>query len=131
MHYHWRELLQVSHVFCRDKTEFCGEKSFVATNACLYACFDKTFLFCRDKRNFVATGILLSRQKTCLSRQNFCRDKMILMAAPSNDSSRRLAKSLGLGRGACQPSFLIAEQLSAAVFTHNIPPTRMLLEARY
>ena len=76
--------------------------SFVVTKVCLSqqnlchdrrVCCDKTFvatkIFCRSKRNFVATRVLLqqayfchdktrvlSRQKkTCLSQQNFCRNK--------------------------------------------------------
>ena len=65
--------------FCRDKHVFAATKlclprqnlcrdkiMFLATNTCL---------FCRDKimfgvtNMFVATSILLSRRKTCLSRQ--------------------------------------------------------------
>ena len=81
--------------FCRDKT-FCRDKKgkkkkFVATNIC----HDKRFV--TTKNIFVATSILLSRQKTCyvatntcLWRQTFCRqkfrrDKIILVAAPAND----------------------------------------------
>ena len=51
---------------CRDKHNFVG-KSFVATK-----------MFVRD---FVATSILLSRQKTC-----FVATQMIHVAAPADDS---------------------------------------------
>ena len=76
--YHWWELPQVSFLsrhayFCRDKHVFCRDKSMlVATNTCFVA----TKIFCRDKRNFVATKLAY-----------FCRDKNgILVAAPANDT---------------------------------------------
>ena len=47
---------------CRDK-----KKPFVATELCKYQ-------FCCDK-DFVATNILLSRQKFCLDKHIFCLDK--------------------------------------------------------
>ena len=53
----------------------CRDKTFVATNTCLSR---QIFLAAnaRGKRfMFVTTSILLSRQKTCLLRQNVCRDK--------------------------------------------------------
>ena len=60
-----------------DTSIICFDKSFVVTNICR----DKGFVFCRDKR-FVATSILLLRQKMCfvatntrLSRHNFCQNK--------------------------------------------------------
>ena len=71
---------------------------FVATNIC----HDK--IFCRDKHNFVAASIHLSRKIFCLSRQTniilsrqayFCRDKhvfvatkMTLVAALASDKVR-------------------------------------------
>ena len=71
--------------FCSDKyvfvaTNMCFSRqntSFVATKVSLqrqnYVCRDKTFVatnICRDKHVFVTTNVL-SRQKTCLSRQNY------------------------------------------------------------
>ena len=72
------------HVFCRDKSMLVANRTFVAT-------FVATEIFCHDKHNFVATktfvtaSIFLSRQKTC-----FVATKMILVAAPANDSVRRV-----------------------------------------
>ena len=78
-------LLWQTHV-CRDKSKlvatkdfqfhvnFCHDKiMFVVTNTCLS----------QQNTSFVTTSIVLSRQKTCLSQQNFCHDK-ILVAAPAN-----------------------------------------------
>ena len=74
--YHWRELPQVW--FLSRQTRVCRNKhTFVATKD----------VFCHDK-SFVATSILFSRQKTCLSWQTcICRDKsteMIPVAAFAN-----------------------------------------------
>ena len=101
--------------FCRDKSFVetsihlsRQETCFVATNTCVHACvhacvpasvcacvrpcvcvcvsaallrfFFFFFFF------FVTARLLLSRQKTCLSRQNFLATKMLLVAAPSSDT---------------------------------------------
>ena len=71
------------------ETRVCGDKiMLVATNICVF----------RDKhKSFVATSIFLSPQKTCLVATNTCSwrqvyfctfvaTKMILVAAPANDS---------------------------------------------
>ena len=93
---------------------------FVAKNTCLsrqktrllprqkYACRDKPFVatnICRNKHNFVATNVWLSRQKyfvatnvsspqtrLCLS---FVATKMILVSAPANDTLRATAVTPG------------------------------------
>ena len=44
--------------------------------------------FGRDKHIFVATNMCLSRQKTCLSRQDFVVTRIVLVAAPANDIGR-------------------------------------------
>ena len=83
--------------FCRDKRHVlyaCPDKTFVATKLCMsQQIFVATTIFCRDKHNFAATSMLLSRQKscfvaknTCFSRQKLCREKIILVAVPANDS---------------------------------------------
>ena len=81
------------HVFrflCRDRTRLLSRQNyastvFIATKVCL------------SRQNYVCRDKLLSRQKTCFVVTNtFCRDKhktfvaskMILMAAPANDSKR-------------------------------------------
>ena len=96
----WRQnVCRDEHIFvqarvCRDKTRLLYGM-LVATNylsrqtrvVTWYACRHKLFVatntschICRDKR-FVAAGIHLLRQKTCVkrntcsSRQKFCRDK--------------------------------------------------------
>ena len=77
---------------CRDKTHLltwqkyaCCDKTFVTTKLCLLRqnIFVATYI-CRDKQSSVATRILLSWQnmsfvatKVSLSRQKFCRDKII------------------------------------------------------
>ena len=53
--------------------------------------FLTSFYVCRDKIMFVATNIILSRQKFCCGKQVFYHDKtfvatkMALVAAPTND----------------------------------------------
>ena len=71
----------IKHVFCRDKS------MLAATNR-----LSRQSRFCPIKF-FVATSMLLSREKTyfvatntCLSRQNVCHDKNDTCAAPGNDS---------------------------------------------
>ena len=63
--YHWRELPQI---FLSRQKYACRDKSFVTTNICRY------------KHNFVATSILLSRQKTRLVATNTCLSRQILVA---------------------------------------------------
>ena len=92
------------HVFCHDKSMLVVTKH-LSRQKC--ACRDKAFVkhvfvttnICHEK-GFVATNILLSRQKTCfvatrraLSGQtHVCRDKtfvatkMILVIGPANDT---------------------------------------------
>ena len=87
-HYYRRELPQVS--FLSRQTYFCCDKrhnsSFVVT---------KSMLVATNTLIFVAASILLSRQKTCFVGTNtclsrLCRDnsKMVLAAAPANDTTR-------------------------------------------
>ena len=85
---------------CRDKTGLLSQPK--------YACWDKHVfvalkLFLRQKY-FVATNIILSKQKLCRGKHTFvatknvcCHDKhvlvmtkMILVAAPTNDKSKHL-----------------------------------------
>ena len=64
-------------IFCRDKTNICHDKHIA------YFCDTKVSLSRQNyvccNRSFVATSILLSRQKTC-----FVMIKMIPVAAPAN-----------------------------------------------
>ena len=74
-------------IVCRDKSIRVATKIFsilsrdkhvfVARNICHDKRFVATEIFCRDRHHFVATSILLSRQK------------MRLVAAPANDSRQR------------------------------------------
>ena len=61
------------------KYNFCRGKRFVVTDTSRFVRFvdkhDKTFVTTNIIKGFVAASILLSRQKTCLSRQNIYRDK--------------------------------------------------------
>ena len=74
IYHHWRELLQVS--FLSRQKHVCHNNTFVATNIFFSRqkfCYDKhnfvaTNVFCHEK-GFVEASILLSQQKTCLSRQ--------------------------------------------------------------
>ena len=90
--YHWQELLQVpfflsrqKHVFCHNK---CNRDKRHVLSRQTHVCRNKSKLFatkrlsrqncvCRNKyyfyiyKTFVASNIILSRQKTCLSRQNY------------------------------------------------------------
>ena len=82
-HISWSSLLSLagaatSIIFVMTKDVLCQNKTFVVTNVSLLQ-----QKFCRNKNMFVATKVL-SRQAyfcrdqtrhTCLSRQNFCRDK--------------------------------------------------------
>ena len=92
-YYHWRELPQAEFLsrqkFCCDKHVFCHDKSMLAAtkllswqNCLSWQKFCCNTNICHDKHVFVATSILLLRQKTCfvmtnacLSQQNFCHDK--------------------------------------------------------
>ena len=88
--YHWRELTQVSFLSgqntCFVSTKVClSRQNFI--NSCLSrqnSCHNK--MFCRDKHNFVATNITLSRQAyfCCDKRRVFVATKVILAAAPAN-----------------------------------------------
>ena len=85
------------HVFVATKYVFCRDKSMLGATKLLsrenYVCRRET------RVAFVTTSILLLRQKTCfvatklcLSRQIhvcFIATKMILVAAPANDSIRQ------------------------------------------
>ena len=51
----------------------------------VFCCDKHNFLFCCRAKSFVAASILLSWQKTCLSRQ-----KWYFVAAPGNDSWPRI-----------------------------------------
>ena len=83
--YHWQKLPQVSFLSrqkyaCRDKTYFCHDKSFVATNIILsrQTFFATSLLLsqqtrvCRDKTR------LLSRQKYACCAKNLCHDKHVI-----------------------------------------------------
>ena len=111
-YYHWRQLRQTRQTRMLVATKRFSRQTFVATKITrllmrqkysVFA-FVATKTFCHDKHNFVATksflsaSILLSRQRTCFvatntSRQTrVCRNKtfvatkMILAAAPVNDT---------------------------------------------
>ena len=62
-------LSRQTQIFCRDKYTFVVTKD----------------VFCHDKNMFVATKVVF-RVKRSLSRQNFCCDKNLLVAAPANDT---------------------------------------------
>ena len=75
-----RSFVATKHVFCRHKSMLFATKLLSWQN---YVCRDKPFVATNIKHMFVATSILLSRQKTCLSRQKYacvCRDKSMLVA---------------------------------------------------
>ena len=78
--------------FCRDK------HVFFAANICRDTNFVPTKIFCRKKRNSVATKVLsqetyFSRDKRRVYRdKTFVATKMVLVAAPAND--KRAAPSL-------------------------------------
>ena len=85
---------------CREKISLSRQNVFVSTKLLSRQIFVATNIifvllkFCRDKHTFVAISILLSRQNTCLlrqdtsfiatkvftSRQMFCRDKHSFVA---------------------------------------------------
>ena len=58
------------HVFCRDKSMLAATKLRLSRQLCLFFTFVATNISC-DK-SFVATSILLSRQKTCFVATNTC-----------------------------------------------------------
>ena len=64
------------HTFITAKDPFVMTKVLSRQNLCL-----SQQNFCHDKNVFVATSILLSRQKTC-----FVATKIILVATPANDT---------------------------------------------
>ena len=82
-----------SIVFCRDKSMLIATKHLSPQTS-----------VCREKHNFVATSILLSRQKICFCRNKmhvmFVVTKMILVAAPVNDSEDRLSAGESLWQSA-------------------------------
>ena len=126
-----RLLSQQKYIVCRDKiclsrqTQFCRAKIFVAWNLLLsrltcvcrnktpllsrqkYACRDKTFVanIILSRQN--AASILLSRQNMCLSRQGFVATKIILAAAPANDTPRAITRVV---RGSYSGQSLRAKQ---------------------
>ena len=70
----------------------CCDKTFVATKFCSDKYLSCQTCFCPNK-SFVATSLVLSREKTCflatntcLSRQNVCHNKNDTCAAPASDS---------------------------------------------
>ena len=118
--YHWWELPQASFSsrrnFSRDKTPClsrqkyaCRDKSFVETKLHVFVSRDKfcddrhTFVvetkdvICRDRHVFVATKLCLSRQKYqayFFRNKTFVATKIILVAAPANDTYHLLTLSL-------------------------------------
>ena len=85
--------------FCHYKylarqMEFCHSKSFVTTSLLLSrqtcVCCDKSL---SQQKYFVATSILLLRQTCVCHDKTFVTTKMILMAAPTNDSFLLLVDS--------------------------------------
>ena len=85
----------VTEVCLSRQTYFCHDKTFVATNISR----DKHNFGCSGKLTFVATKMCLFRQNICLDKhafvvRNICCDKrfvatkMIVMAAPANDTSQ-------------------------------------------
>ena len=82
--------LSWQNIFCCDRSMLVATKLCVTANICCdknilqYLLWQKYFAatnICCDKHNFVTTSILLSLQKTC-----FVATKIILVAAPTNDS---------------------------------------------
>ena len=74
--------------FCRDKCLSRQNTSFVATKACLprqNLCRNKHIFVATNKHNFIATNVL-SRQEYAFVDKTFVATKMILAAAPVNDS---------------------------------------------
>ena len=69
---------QQKHIFCRDKIFKCH---FLSQETCVNIILLRQTYFCRDKHNFVATNILLLRQKTCFGATT----KKILVAFPTDD----------------------------------------------
>ena len=106
--YHWRgaatSMFGLDKSFVATKRVFCRDESMPDATELLsrqnYVCRDKSFVatnICRDKHVFVATKASMSQTKRLprqthfclhLSRQNtgFVATKMILVAAPANDT---------------------------------------------
>ena len=95
------------------KLYFCRNETFVMTNISRdkHACHDKTFVatntcllrqkFCHDKHIFVATKDLFCLDKHMFLATNyktFVPTKMILVAAPANDSGHTQPFCAGLPR---------------------------------
>ena len=89
----------------------CHDKTFVTMNICLSqqifvaTTFVTKYFFCRNKHNFVTTKVLsrqayfccdkrcvLSWQPRVCRNKTFVTTKMILVAAPTNDSKRHWSK---------------------------------------
>ena len=67
------------HVFCRDNEYTCRDKTFVATNLIL----SRQAYFCRDKRRVTNT---CDKHVIIAGKHVFLATKMILVAAPANDT---------------------------------------------
>ena len=92
-----KHIFVVTKVLSRQTRACCDKKRLLSQQK--YA-LSRQNLFSRDKHNLVATSILLSRQKTCFVVTNTCLSlqthvchnksfvttKMILVAAPANDT---------------------------------------------
>ena len=78
---------------------------FVATKVIATNTFVATkHVFCRDKSMFLATKLLSRQAYFCLDKRRVCRDrKMILVAAPANDTSEPLG-TLRAVRSVCDRS---------------------------
>ena len=98
-------LSRQAYFYC-DKRRVCRDKSKLVVTKLLsrqnYVCCDKCLSrqkFCHDKNMFVATSILLSRQKMCfvvLCRDNILSlQKLYWVAAPANDKLNADSKLIG------------------------------------
>ena len=85
---------QKKFLFCRDKTFVAtntgrDKHMLVATNKNIILSRQKSILLSRQKRCFVVTNTCLSRQTSVCRDKTFVATKMILVAAPANDSLAR------------------------------------------
>jgi len=59
---------------------------FVATDICRDKGFVATKIFCGDKHNFVPTKLLSPQAYFVATKEVFCCDKNVLVAATANDT---------------------------------------------
>ena len=88
------------HIFCRDKGMLVATKLLSRQNATSILLLRQKSCFVATDTCFVATNTCFVATNTCLSQLNFCRDKkMILVAAPANDSFDALGAVFGVWLG--------------------------------